>query len=163
MSADFEVWDLDPSADPEWAARGWSGPYRAERAEVVAAAGRAILVAHVIRRDTPRVVRCERTREGAWVIHRQIAEDVDGREADAFDEMLGYARAALEAHAAEEAARAAARQDGARCDGPACPAPHEAGCAITDANVECQDLHDRLSSTPEGRALLHPFAAEVCQ
>ena len=37
-----------------------------------------------------------------------------GREADAFEEMLGYARAALERHAAEEAARAAARQDGAR-------------------------------------------------
>ena len=154
-----EVWDLDPAVDADWVARGWSGPYRAERAEVVAAAGRAILVAHIIRHGTPRVVRCERTRDGAWVIHRQIAEDVNGREADAFAEMLGYARTALEAHAAEEAARAAARRDGARCDGPTCPAPLEATCAAVGEDVECQDLPDRLSSAPEGRALLSPFGA----
>lgn len=155
----FEVWDLDPEEHPDEVARGWSGPYRAERADVVAVAGRVILVAYILRHGTPWAVRCERTCGGAWVIHKRIAEDVNGRAAEAFEEMLGYARAALERHAAEDAARAAARSDGHACDGPTCPAPLGAACAVTDDDAECQTLHERLASTPGGRAFLRsPFA-----
>lgn len=152
ITSDFEIWDLDP-ADGDRAFEG--GPYRAERAEVLSAGGRSTLVALYLRgRSDPRVVRCWRGREGAWVIYRQIAEPVAGREAEALEEMRGYALADLERLAAEDAARAVARVDGCACDGPTCSAPLEAACAVTDDDAECQALHDRLSSTPAGRALL---------
>lgn len=157
MSAgEFQVWDLDPAEYPDEVARGWSGPYPAQRAEVVSAGGRAILVAHVLRGGTPRVVRCRRGAEGAWVIHRRIAEDVEGREGEAFAEMLGYARADLECQVAEDAARAAARRDGCACDGPTAPAPPPPGVRCLDSDDECESPAERVERFG---LLRNPFGA----
>lgn len=134
-ASDFEIWDLDP-ADGDRAFEG--GPYRAERAEVLSAGGRSTLVALYLRgRSDPHVVRCWRGREGAWIIYRQIAEPVAGREAEALEEMRGYALADLERLAAEDAARAAARADGCACDLPAVLAPLAAAAEGVEAGDAC--------------------------